>query len=221
MIHRLKYTHTCDGIIAVSAAVRNVLTEAGVPVERIKVIHTGIDLPEDPTRRPHKTFTVGHMGAFTREKGQDIAIEAARLLPDVRFVLAGDGALREDLRRKAPANVHFVGFVSDLADFFAGIDVFIMPSRSEAWGLATLEALAYGVPVIVSDIEGLAEIVTPQCGVLVPSGDPQSLARAISTFDRVGLDARRGAARQRAAEFTVEKMAEETETFYRRLHRLK
>jgi len=220
LIHRLKYTHTCDGIIAVSAAVRNVLTEAGVPKERIEVIHTGIDLPKEPARRPHKGFAVGHMGAFTHEKGQDIAIAAARLLPDVRFVLAGDGPLLAEVRRDAPANVTFKGFVSDLADFFAGIDLFIMPSRSEAWGLATLEALAHGVPVIVSDIEGLAEIVTPACGILVPPGEPVMLAQAIANIDRVGLDARREAARLRAAEFTVEKMAEETETFYARVHRL-
>ena len=220
MIHRLKYTRTCDGIIAVSAAVRNVLTEAGIPAQRIEVIHTGIDLPAEPAHRPHKGFAVGHMGAFTREKGQDIAIAAARLLPDVRFLLAGEGPLLEELRRDAPGNVTFLGFVSDLPEFFAGIELFIMPSRSEAWGLATLEALAYGVPVIVSDIEGLAEIVTPQCGLLVPPGNAEMLAMAISTIDRVGLDARRQAARERAGQFTVAKMAKETETFYRRLHRL-
>lgn len=218
LVHRLKYTKTCDGIIAVSAAVRNVLTEAGIPADRIEVIHTGIELPEEPARRPHKGFAVGHMGAFTREKGQDIAIEAARLLPDVHFVLAGEGPLLEELRRTAPANVEFPGFVRDLAEFFSRIELFIMPSRSEAWGLATLEAMAWGVPVIVSDIEGLAEIVTAKCGVLVPPGNAEMLANAISTIDRVGLDARREAARQRAAEFTVAKMAEETETFYRRLH---
>jgi len=220
MIHRLKYTRTCDGIIAVSAAVRNVLTEAGIPAQRIEVIHTGIDLPAEPAHRPHKGFAVGHMGAFTREKGQDVAIAAARLLPDVRFLLAGEGPLLEELRLGAPGNVTFLGFVRDLPGFFAGIELFIMPSRSEAWGLATLEALAYGVPVIVSDIEGLAEIVTPQCGLLVPPGNAEMLAMAISTIDRVGLDARRQAARERAGQFTVAKMAEETETFYRRLHRL-
>jgi glycosyltransferase involved in cell wall biosynthesis len=126
----------------------------------------------------------------------------------------------EELRRDAPPNVKFPGFVDDLADFFAGLDLFIMPSRSEAWGLATLEALAHGVPVIVSDIEGLAEIVTRQCGVLVPPGNAEMLAMAISNIDRVGLDARREAARARAAEFTVARMAEETETFYGRVHRL-
>lgn len=220
LVHRLKYTKTCDGIIAVSAAVRNVLTEAGIPIEHIEVIHTGITLPDEPAPRPHKGFAVGHMGAFTREKGQDVAIEAARLLPDIHFVLAGEGPLLDALRHAAPPNVSFPGFVTDLAEFFSGLELFIMPSRSEAWGLATLEAMAYGVPVIVSDIEGLSEIVTPQCGVLVPQGNAEMLAQAIATIDRVGLSARREAARARAAEFTVAKMAEQTETFYRRVHRL-
>ncbi len=154
LIHRLKYTKTCDGIIAVSDAVRDVLVSAGIPTDRIQIIHTGIEIPEAVTHHQHDGLAVGHMGAFTREKGQDIAIAAARELPHVRFILAGEGPLLEELRRDAPPNVSFPGFITNTADFFANLDYFLMPSRSEAWGLAALEAMAHGIPVIASDIQG-------------------------------------------------------------------
>ena len=65
---------------------------------------------------------IGHMGAFTKEKGQDVAVAAAALLresmPYARFILAGDGTLLNDMRRRAPENVMFPGFVADHAAFF-------------------------------------------------------------------------------------------------------
>ncbi len=220
MIHRLKYTKSCDGIIAVSDAVRDVLVRAGIPAGHVEVIHTGIELPEQVARREHDGLVVGHMGAFTREKGQDVLIAAARLLPSVHFVLAGEGALLEELKRDAPSNVEFPGFVRDQGTFFAGLDLFVMPSRSEAWGLAALEAMAHLVPVIASNIHGLAEIVTPQTGWLVPVGNAAALAAAIAEVDPARLEELGIVARERAEQFTVEKMAQKTETFYRRLHRL-
>lgn len=216
-IHRLKYTHTCHGIIAVSEAVRDVLLRSGIATDRIEVIHTGIDLPT-PMARKAGPFTVGHLGAFTKEKGQDIAVAAARLLPDVRFILAGEGPLLEELRTTAPSNVEFPGFIADLAKFFAQIDLFVMPSRSEAWGLAALEAMAHGVPVIASDIQGLAEIVEDgRSGWLFPMDDSKVLAELIGKITGIALESFQSASRARAGIFTMERMARETEAFYRRL----
>jgi glycosyltransferase involved in cell wall biosynthesis len=224
-VHGFKYTHFCDGIIAVSDAVRDVLLRAGIARDRIEVIHTGIELPiEVSLRRTRHPFTVGHLGAFTKEKGQDIAIAAAKLLPDIQFILAGDGPLRDELRSVATGNVEFPGFVENLAAFFNEIDLFVMPSRSEAWGLAALEAMAHGLPVIASDIQGLAEIVEPKCsGWLFPVGDAEALATHIREVqkDRTKLDSYGRAARERAATFTVAQMASQTEAFYKRLLSLK
>lgn len=219
-IHRFKYTHSCHGIIAVSNAVREALLRAGIASEKIEIVHTGIDLPQGPRERSRGPFTVGHLGAFTREKGQDVVIAVARLLPEVRFILAGEGALRDELQSAAPPNVEFPGFVNNLSDFFSRIDLFAMPSRSEAWGLAALEAMAYGVPVIASDIQGLAEIVEAgRGGWLVPVGDAEALAHSIrdAASDPDRLAAFGLAARERAGQFTVERMARQTEAFYRRL----
>jgi glycosyltransferase involved in cell wall biosynthesis len=213
---------TCHGIIAVSESVRDVLTRAGVPAKKIVVIHTGIELPPLRRRPKSEAFVVGHMGAFTAEKGQDVAIAAARDLPRVQFILAGEGPRLGDLRRAAPSNVSFPGFIEDHAAFFARLDLFVMPSRSEAWGLAALEAMAHGVPVIASDIGGLREIVElGRSGWLVPAGDASALARAIqeAVADPLRLCKAGLAARERAALFSVETMAEQTEQFYRRLLR--
>lgn len=203
---------------------RATLLQAGIPESHIQVIHTGVVLPTLPPREPHEgPFTVGHIGAFTEEKGQDIAIAAASLLPDIRFVLSGEGPLLADLARNAPSNVTFPGFSTDLTAFFAGIDLFVMPSRTEAWGLAALEAMAHEVPVVASGIQGLAEIVEAgRSGWLVPPNNAEALAAAIqdAASDPNRLRQFGRAARERAAEFTVERMVSQTEDFYARLGRL-
>jgi glycosyltransferase involved in cell wall biosynthesis len=223
--HRLKYKWTCHGIIAVSDAVRRALIESGVPDAKIEVIHTGIEVPNIVSRERSSTnFVIGHMGAFTAEKGQDVAIAAASLLqasiPRARFVLAGEGPLLASVRKNAPASVTFPGFVSERSAFFAALDLFIMPSRAEAWGLAALEAMAHGVPVIASDVGGLPEIIQNENGGwLVPPGDAAALARAITTAaaDPERLRAQGQRARERALSFSLDRMVGQTEALYRRL----
>lgn len=228
-LYRVKYTRTCHGIIAVSDAVRRGLIDCGVPAAKIEIIHTGIEMPEPAPRDRKKfglgdaDFVIGHMGAFTQEKGQDVAVSAAALLhssvPRAKMVLAGDGPLLRELRPRAPENVTFPGFISDRAAFFATLDLFIMPSRSEAWGLAALEAMAHGVPVIVSDAGGLPEIVEPgNGGWLVRAGDATALARAITVAasDPEGLRVQGQRARDRARLFSVDRMVDQTEAFYQR-----
>jgi glycosyltransferase involved in cell wall biosynthesis len=224
-LHRLKYRWTCHRVIAVSDAVRRGLVECGVPAAKIEVIHTGVEIPEQvPSDRSRTHFVIGHMGAFTQEKGQDVAVAAAALLrssmPNARMILAGDGPMLSEIRGQALENVTFPGFVSDRSAFFAGLDLFIMPSRSEAWGLAALEAMAYGVPVIASDVGGLPEIVEAgNGGWLVPAGDSTALARAITVAasdpDRLRIQGQQ--AREHARLFSTDRMVEQTEAFYRRL----
>ena len=231
-LHRLKYTRACNGIIAVSDAVRRGLIDTGVPAAKIETIYTGIEVPEIVSRDRRKyglgeaEFVIGHMGAFTKEKGQDVAVKAADLLrvslPRARMILAGDGPLLPEIRESGPQNVMLPGFVSDRAAFFAALDLFIMPSRSEAWGLAALEAMAHGVPVIASDTGGLPEIIeSGNGGWLVPAGDPAALAAAITraAADPVNLAAQSQKARERARQFSVGQMVEQTEAFYQRFIR--
>ena len=233
-IHRLKYAQTCAGVIAVSEAVGRALLTAGVPGERIEVIPTGVEipvaLPDAEARlaaRRHfgfveDDFVAGHMGAFTEEKGQDVAVAAVKLFetegPAFRLILAGEGPLRSSLA--ADPRIVLPGYVNDHAAFFAALDVFLMPSRSEGWGLAALEAMAHGVPVIASRVGGLPEMVEDgQTGWLIPSDDPAALAAAIAVAarDKDGLAARGIRARESARRFSVEGTAARTEAFYLRL----
>jgi glycosyltransferase involved in cell wall biosynthesis len=235
-VHRLKYTLTCHGIIAVSRAVREALLSAGVSADRIEVITTGVEwpasLPDEQARRTMRStwgftdedFVVGHMGAFTAEKGQDVAVQAALLLqtrlPHLRMVLAGDGPLRNSM--PASSRVVFPGHVSHRSEFFAALDLFIMPSRSEAWGLAALEAMAHGIPVVASRVGGLPEMIeSNESGWLVTPGDASELATAIerASADREMLLDMGTRARERAKRFSVEETAERTEAFYRRMLR--
>jgi glycosyltransferase involved in cell wall biosynthesis len=232
-IHRLKYTQTCDGVIAVSQAVRRTLLTAGVPGNHIEVIPTGVEipteLPDAEQRRAARrrfgfedsAFVAGHMGAFTHEKGQDVAVAAAKLLeaefPDLRLILAGEGPLRSAL--EGDPRVLLPGYVDDRARFFAALDVFLMPSRSDGWGLAALEAMAHGLPVIASRTGGLTEIVVSgETGWLVAPDDPSALAGAIAAAARhPHLQEFGRRARQRARPFSPQETAARTEAFYLKL----
>jgi glycosyltransferase involved in cell wall biosynthesis len=240
-LHRLQYTYTCHGVFALSQAVRRVLISSGVPDARIEVIPAGVQapavLPGADLRARMRTrwgftdcdFVIGHVAAFTSEKGQDVALDALRLvsakLPSARLLLAGDGPLRQaraiqdrlallDGRALAP------GYYDDLTEFHAGLDLYIMPSLSEAWGLSALRAMAHGLPVIASDTGGLAEMIEAgRSGWLVAPGSAEALAAAIleAAADvprRAAMGAR---ARVRAALFSPRETIVRTESLYRRI----
>ena len=233
LIHRWKYTKTCHGIIANSEAVRRVLIDAGISASSIEVIPPGIEIPAQLPSASLRAqararwgfskdaFVIGHAGAFTREKGQDIALEAARLLaprhPRARMLLAGDGPER---RNQTEGIAILPGFLDDLTEFYAALDLFIMPSRSEGWGLTALRAMANGLAVIATDVGGLPELVEQgKTGWLVPPDSPPALAEAMEAA--ASDPARRCEyghnARERAARFSIERTVDLTEQFYTRL----
>lgn len=229
LVHRLKYTLTCDHIIAVSAAARDMLVKSGVPHHKIEVIHTGLHippaLPSSEERRKAREqwsllpsdFAVGHLGAFTEEKGQDILAAAVKLLnmPELHLILAGEGPLRSGF--SPAARIRLPGYVEDRATLFKALDLFVMPSRSEAWGLAALEAMSYGVPVVASAVGGLVEIVGHNdSGWLVPAENPEALAKAIENARSLAPEFSRRAY-DRAREFSLEDTVLRTEDLYYRV----
>jgi glycosyltransferase involved in cell wall biosynthesis len=141
------------------------------------------------------------------------------------MLLAGEGPERTqpgmvELARQASGIAQLPGFVDDLNQFYAALDLFIMPSRSEAWGLTALRALAYGLPVIASNVGGLPEAIEHgKSGWLVPPESPAALADAIleAASDPARLCEFGRNARQRAAQFSMERTVERTEQFYLRL----
>lgn len=241
LIHRWKYSRTSHGVIALSQSVRQVLIAAGVPDSHIEVIVPGIEMPSELPGADIRAaararwgfssdeFVIGHAAAFTHEKGQDVALQAALLLapslPRARMLLAGDGPERTnpeiaELARQTSAIAQLPGFVDDLNQFYAALDLYIMPSRSEAWGLTALRAMAYGLPVIASNVGGLPEAIEHEkSGWLVPPESPEALAAAI--LDAASHPARLCQfgrnARERAAQFSIQRTVEKTEQFYLRL----
>lgn len=237
-IHRLKYSRTCHGVIAVSGFIRELLIQSGISPSKIVVIPDGIHFPEtlpDAGQRAQirahfqldeGDFVIGHAGAFTPEKGQEIALQAFKLLeqrlPRAGLLLAGEGPLLSALQKRwlpeqRQSKVRFLGYVDDLSSFMNCLDLFIMPSLSEGLGSAALVAMAHGVPVVASRAGGLPEIVDEgKTGWLAEPGSALSLAEKIAAAaaDRNCLEKAGLAAREKARGFASDIMAARVERFY-------
>src|SRR5271157_255411 len=232
--HRLKYSHTCDAVIAISGCVRRLLLEAGVPDANIAVIPDGIEIPEVQAENGVRTcvrarwgfgadeFVVGHLGGSSYEKGQSVAIEAAQILagrcPKARLVLAGVDP--PPPAEAVPPNVRRLGYREDIGEFFAGLDLYMMPSRAEGLGSSALLAMAHGLAVVATRVGGLPEIVAEgTTGWLISPDSPLSLAEAITdaASDATLLAEFGRQARERARQFSSDIMIDRTVGLYQRL----
>lgn len=161
----------------------------GVGADRVTVVRNGLDAgtfrPLAARPREGGPARIGALGRLVPQKGFDVALAA---LPRIvaatpaRLTIAGEGPLRAQLEaRAAGLPVTFAGFLptpAEVASFLGGIDVLVAPSRYEGLSNVVLEARACGVPVVASDVAGMAEAADD--GVtLVPADDPAALARAV------------------------------------------
>jgi glycosyltransferase involved in cell wall biosynthesis len=172
---------------------------------------------------------VGFLARLHPKKNLEVIIEAiARLGEEVELVVAGDGpeAYREALKALAVElgvshRVAWLGFVDakGKAEFLAQIDVLAMPSAYECFGVAAVEAMSTGVPLIVSPSVGVADIAARHGAALVVNPDPEHLAIAIARYasDRALLESAKQAARAAAQEFSPERHGERLESEYLRL----
>jgi glycosyltransferase involved in cell wall biosynthesis len=186
------------------------------------VIPNWVDLEKFPFRpHPvHKPLTLGLLGQISPHKGHDDAIEALRRLKsNYRLIVAGKGtdAYVSELRAKSVGlPVEFAGFVT-LPEFFDAIDVLLVPSWEEPFGIVVLEGMASGIPVIATSAGGPLDIIhSGTDGILVPPRDPTALASAILSIPetRDDLIAR---ARKRAEDFDIRAVVPRIEAFYRTL----
>jgi len=240
-VHRLKYSHTCDAVVTVSEFIRQWAIRCGVPASKIELIPDGVEIPPEMPRTETRSkvrarwgfgeseFVIGQVGAFTPEKGQNIALAAVQqltqTLPQARLLLAGEGPTLKDpeitQRCKALGDrVRLCGAIENLAEFFPALDLFVMPSKSEGLGSSALLAMSYGLPVVASRVGGLPEVVEEaRTGWLVNPASPSALADAIlaAASDRARLKQWGLNGRERARQFSVETMVERTEALYCRL----
>jgi glycosyltransferase involved in cell wall biosynthesis len=171
-----------------------------IPAERVTVVRHGVpdQFGEDPGEKERAALTVGAIDHTTLvQKGQLPFVQAARELPDVRFVLAGkwlDDAV-EQLRAVAPPNVELTGWLSDdeLQAAYRRAAVYVQASRHEGFGLAVAEAMLAGCVPVVMNVTAMPEVVG-DAGVLIGSQEPAAVAdgvrRALAKGPEAGARAR-------------------------------
>jgi glycosyltransferase involved in cell wall biosynthesis len=188
-MQRAAYT-VADKVIANSRAAAERLLFEHVPAHKVAVVANGLDFDRVQHRqwRP-KLRKVVMVANLRPEKGHDVLMDAAvdvlRRFPDAEFEFVGGGPELEPLLARAEARrmAHaftFLGHRDDVAARLAQADIFVLPSRSEAFPNAVLEAMAAGLPIVASGVGGILELVDAgKTGLLVPPGEPQPLGDAI------------------------------------------
>lgn len=187
-INRLCYRQAACRV-AISRLIQSQLEARGWGcVERIPSAHAGLSADTEKTAAwradyPDK-FLVGHAGALVdRHKGQRVLLKAARRLadeaPDIHVIFLGDGADAQALRQESAdlANVEWLGFKENIADYLAGLDAFAFPSRNEGLGSVLLDVMQLDVPIIASQVGGIPDIIEHETtGLLFSPGDADALA---------------------------------------------
>jgi len=184
-----------DRVVAVSDGVADFLAaKEFVPRRKITMVPNGVDTevfrlatPEEKMRArralglPESAFIAGGLGRLAPEKNFRALIDVARRCPDLVFAVGGSGPEEGALRAAAVGlgNFQLLGPVEDRAAFHAALDVFVLTSQHEALPMTLLEAMASGVPVVASDLEGVAAALG-DTGMLVPPGDVSELVRSVA-----------------------------------------
>jgi glycosyltransferase involved in cell wall biosynthesis len=198
-------------ILVASPFVADVLARGGAPAGRVHVVAYPV-APAQPGPA-EEGYDVVYVGRLVAAKGVHVLLRALARLDGVRALVAGDGPARAGLEREAERlglDVHFAGWIDGdrRAALLRGSRVFVLPSLwDEPFGIAGVEALAAGIPVVASDVGGIPSWLSEgEGGLLVPRGDATALAEAIRrVLDDDALAARLGAAGPTAAaRFSIE-----------------
>jgi glycosyltransferase involved in cell wall biosynthesis len=234
-----------DRFIVVSQALRRRLVQGwGVAPGRVTLVHSGVETDRlaplengEHGRRlrqelglPAHARLVGGVGRLVWQKGFEHLLTAMRgvlaRVPDVWLAVVGDGPLRGELQARAESlglteRARWLGFRSDVPSLLRGLDVLAVPSVREGFPMITLEAMALGVPIVATSIDGIVEQVDHESqGLLVPPGEPEALGRALVALLQDRALARRlgGAARHRAvAAFDLRQSVAATRRVYAEL----
>jgi glycosyltransferase involved in cell wall biosynthesis len=236
---RWKYSQV-DRFLAISRAVGDRLIADGIPPARVDVVHEGVDVERIaamPARSVHAALflpahspVVGNIGALVPQKAHHTLIAAATVvvkqIPDVRFVILGDGELRRQLEEQIKhhhleRHVFLAGFRADALELLKDFDVFALSSIHEGMCTSLVDAMAAAKPTVATAVGGVPEVVADgETGCLVPVRDHQRMAEQIVRLLKDdSLRRRMGQAGLERARrlFTVERMVTDTVAAYARV----
>lgn len=206
----------CERIITISEDERREYLRRGIGDEqKVVTIYNGIDMGRFPGdgRRVRKELgitqqapLVGYVGRLEEVKGPHLFVEAAMKIasahPQAHYVMAGDGPLRNELRKKGRGvpHLHIIGYREDIADIIAALDILLIPSLNDGFNLAAVEAMASSKPIVATAVGGLPEVIGDG-GILIRSGDTSRMAEeAIKLLNSPGLRKEIGMKGKRRAE---------------------
>lgn len=211
-------------VVAVARAEEEALRRLGCPVSRLHYIPNGVPVPADPA--PSTGHRIGTVCRLVPGKGLERLLEVLADLPDVELWCAGDGPLRPLLLRQAKrlrvsGRLRWLGWVDDLSVVYRAISVYVSLSAKEGLPYAVLDAMAFGLPVVASDIPAHRELLAEgRVGRLVDPRRREEVAGAIAQLlsrrecrQELGLAARARVAR----DFSLEAMVRRHEALYRQL----
>jgi glycosyltransferase involved in cell wall biosynthesis len=180
-------------VIVTSAATAQLLRAYGVESQDVTVINPGTDAAPPAHGSAGPDIELLCVASLTPRKGHEVLFRALSSLEHMRWRLTCVGSMERDLvtatelRRHVSAaglneRIALVGEKDGaaLAAFYDGADLFVLPTLYEGYGMVVAEALAHGLPVIASDTGAIAELVTPDVGLVVAPGDAEALAAALA-----------------------------------------
>jgi len=192
-----------DKVIAISDAVKDhLINDLGVGADRIAVIYNGVDLDRFSVKYYKEEVTairkslgltdgpvIGTIGRLSPVKGQKFLIYAlgdiVKSVPDASAIIVGGGEEMESLKNLAKSlrlegRVVFVRSDPDTPKYLSLMDIFVFPSVMEGLGLALLEAMAFGLPCVASEVGGISDVMKDGSGgMLVPPENPEAIADAV------------------------------------------
>jgi glycosyltransferase involved in cell wall biosynthesis len=235
LVRELKYSIAagfCDWVVGIcDATVNNIKEMHSVPTRKIRRVYNGaVPLVRGAQELwPAKSgFTLVYVGRLEPVKNHALLLNGFRValakLPNLRLWMVGDGRERRSLESLSAqlgitSQVTFWGQQLDVAPFFSAADAFIMSSKSEGLPISLLQAFSLGLPAIVTDVGGMAEVVRlARAGIIVPPMDAEGMAAAIvkmATHDSERCEFSRNATSSFHERFSLRTMADAYMRLYR------